>query len=50
MTELNAFHLYDEDDIDATKLIVQSSLKCLITEISKNKDLLLLLLYLAGHN
>ena len=35
-----AFHLYDDADIDITKLSVQISLKCLITEISENKDLL----------
>ena len=35
-----AFYLYDDADIDITKLSVQSSLKCLITEISENKDLL----------
>ena len=35
-----AFHLYDDPDINITKLSVQSSLKCLITEISDNKNLL----------
>ena len=35
-----AFHLYDDVDTDITELSVQSSLKCLITEISENKDLL----------
>ena len=33
------FHLYDDADIDISKSSVQSSLKCLITEISENKDL-----------
>ena len=40
----NAFHFYDDDAIVTTKLSVQSSLKCLITEISETKDLLVLLL------
>ena len=31
----NAFHSYDDDDIDSTNFSVQSSLKCLITEISE---------------
>ena len=44
------FHSYDVADIDVTKLSVQSSLKCLITEISDSeiseiKDLLVLLLH-----
>ena len=34
------FHLYVDPDIDITKLSAESSLKCLITEISENKDLL----------
>ena len=38
----NAFHSYDDADIDITKLSVQNSLKCLITEISESKDLLVL--------
>ena len=46
----NAFHLYDDAEFDITKLSVQSSLKCLITEISKTKDLLVLLWYHADHN
>ena len=33
------FHLYDDAGIGITKLSLQSSLKCLITEISENKDL-----------
>ena len=40
-----SFHSYDDADIDMTTLPVQSSLKCLITEISKKKDLLVLSLY-----
>ena len=48
--EFNAFHLYEDTDIDITKLRVKSSLKCLITETSENKDLLVLLLYHADHN
>ena len=35
-----ALHLYDDADIDISKLSVQRFLKCLITEISENKDLL----------
>ena len=35
-----AFHLYDDAHIDIAKVSVQSSLKCLITEIGENKDLL----------
>ena len=47
----NAFHLYDGADIDITKLkCSQSSLKCFVTEISENKDLLMLLLYHADHH
>ena len=46
----NAFYLYDDADIDIKELIIQSSLKCLLTEISENKDLLVLLLYYADHN
>ena len=46
----NAFHLYDDADIDITKLNVQSSLECLITEISEKKDLLVLLLYHGDHD
>ena len=34
------FHLFDDADINITKLSVQRSLKCLLTEISENKDLL----------
>ena len=47
-----AFHLYDDGDIDIAKLSFQSSLsyKCLIIEISENKDLLVLLMYHAGYN
>ena len=45
----NAFHSYDAG-IVITMLSVQSSLKRFITEISENKDLLLLLLYHADHN
>ena len=33
----NAFHSYDDADIDITKLSVQSSLKCLITKISEKR-------------
>ena len=33
-------HLYDDADIDITKLSVQSFLRCLMTEISENKNLL----------
>ena len=36
----NAFHSYDDADIDIIKLSVRSSLKYLITKISENKDLL----------
>ena len=39
----HSFHSYDDADIDMAKLPVPSSLKCLITEISKNKDLTVLL-------
>ena len=39
-----AFHLYDDADTDITKLCDQSSLKCLITEISENWCLLVLLM------
>ena len=39
------FHSYDDADTGITKLSVQSSLKCLTTEISENKDLLVLLLH-----
>ena len=47
----NAFHLYDGADIHITKVkCLQSSLKCFVTEISENKDLLMLLLYHADHN
>ena len=54
MTELkkpgcNAFHLYHDADIDITKLSVQSSWKCVRSEISENKDSLMLLLYHANH-
>ena len=48
--ECTAFHLYDDGDIDIAKLSFQSSLKCLIIEISENKDLLVLLMYHAGYN
>ena len=34
------FYIYDSADIDITKLSVQSSLKCLVTEVSENIDLL----------
>ena len=44
----NSFHSYDIV-IDMTKLPVPSSLKCLITEISENKDLTVLLLYQIRH-
>ena len=55
MTELkkpvcHAFHSYDDADIGITKLSVQSSLKCLVTEISETKDLLVLLLHHADKN
>ena len=40
----NAFHSYDDAAIGTTKSSIQSSLKYLITEISENKDLLVLLL------
>ena len=48
--ECNALHSYDGADNGITKLSVQSSLKCLITEISDSeiseiKDLLVLLLH-----
>ena len=43
----NTFCLYDDAGIDITKLIVQSF--SLITKISENKDLLVLLLYYADH-
>ena len=46
----NASNLHDNVDIDITKLSVQSSLKCFITEINENKDLLTLLLCHAEHN
>ena len=36
----NAIHLYDDAAIGTTKLSVQSSLKCVITEISETMDLL----------
>ena len=45
----NSFRLYDDAGIDMTKLPVSSSLKCLITEISENKDLTVLLLYQIRH-
>ena len=45
-----AFRLFDDADIDIKKLTVQSSLKCIITEVSENKDLLVQLLYHANHN
>ena len=48
--ECNAFHSYDDVDIDIIELRVQSSLKYLITEISDNKDLLVLFLYHVDHN
>ena len=41
----NSFHLSDDAEIGMTKLPVQSYLKCLVTEISANKDLTVLLLY-----
>ena len=42
--DCNAFHSYYDATIGTTKLSVQGSLKCLITEISETKDLLVLLL------
>ena len=33
----NALHLYDDADTDITKLNVQSSLKCLITDSSETR-------------
>ena len=36
----NAFHLYDDADIEITKISVLSSLKYLINETRKSKDLL----------
>ena len=48
--ECNAFHSYDDADIDITKLSVQSSLKYLVREINENKDLLVSLFYYADHN
>ena len=44
------FHSYDNADIDITKLSVQSSLKCIIKEITENKDLPMLLLYHTDYN
>ena len=38
----NTFHSYDDAATGTTKLSVQKSLKCLITEISENKVLLVL--------
>ena len=43
--EFDAFHSNDDADTDIIKVIIQSSLKCLITEVNENKDLLVLLLY-----
>ena len=37
------FHSFDDVDVDITKLSVQSPLKCLVTVISADKDLLVLL-------
>ena len=42
--ECNVFHSQYDAAIGTTKLSVQSSLKCLITEISETKGLLVLLL------
>lgn len=39
----NLFHLYD-DTIDFTRIVVKSSLKCLLIVTDENKDLLVLLL------
>ena len=46
----NEFHLYDNTDIDITKLNGQSSVKYLTIEISENEDLLVLLMYHASQN
>ena len=46
----DAFHSCYDATIGTAKLSVQSFLKCLITEISETKDLLVLLLQHAGHN
>ena len=48
--KFDALHSNDDADTDFTKVVIQSSLKCLITEISEKKDLLLLLLCNAEHN
>ena len=40
----NTFHSYDDAAIGTTELSVPKSLKCIITKISENKDLLVLLL------
>ena len=48
--ECNALHSYDDAYIDFTKVSVQSSLKCLVSEIRENKNLLVLFLYHADHN
>ena len=42
--DCNAFHSYYDAAIGTTNLSVQGSLRCLITEISETKDLLVLLL------
>ena len=44
----DAFHSYDDTDIDITKLSVQSSLKCLLNIISEKR--IYMLLYHADHN
>ena len=46
----NAFHLHDGADTYINKVKYSKSLKYFITEISENKDLLMLLLYHADHN
>ena len=48
--ESNTFHSYDDAYIDVAKLSVQSSLTCLVSEISENKNVLVFLLYQADHN
>ena len=40
----NTFHSYDDAAIGTTEFSVPKSLKCIITKISENKDLLVLLL------
>lgn len=44
------FHSYDDSDIDFIKLAVQTSLKCLVTVIGEDTDLLVLQMYHAEDN